>query len=178
MPLTLELPAQLEEDLKQEAEKEGVPATDHAALLLSIITALLRETEATPFRNALREFFSQHSLDAEQVALVLEELVEQCLQEDDKGKASATFQQKVGNAIPRQVYENLREWRNWQVHQPIDASLDQVTSPLPPPHRVIQREGRLVRKQTAMGKYAYVPGTSDDFAREKQEEIAREEGGG
>jgi hypothetical protein len=162
MPLTLELPAPLEENLKQEAQKEGVPAAEHAAFLLSVLTALLREKEATSFRNAVRSFFSQHSLDADQVASVFEELVEQFLQGQEKGKPSAEFQP---------ASESLRNWRNWHVHQPIDESRE--TAPLQPLRQRTRKGERSDKRQTAMGKYAHVPGSSEDFAREKQEEIAR-----
>jgi hypothetical protein len=164
MPLTLELPAPLEENLKQEAQKEGVPATEHAAFLLSVLMALLQEKEATSFRNAVRTFFSYHSLDAEQVATVFEELVEQSFQSQEKGKTSAEFQQ---------ASESLRAWRNWHVHQPIDEPREM--EPLQPLHRRLRKSERTGERETAMGKYAHVPGSSEDFAREKQEEIARED---
>jgi hypothetical protein len=53
MPLTLELPAPLEENLKEEAQKEGVPAAEHAAFLLSVLMALLQETETTAGKRVL-----------------------------------------------------------------------------------------------------------------------------
>ncbi len=158
MSLTLELSAQLEEDLRYEAQKEGVPATEHATLLLTILTALLREARTTPFQEALETFLSQHSLDAKLVASVFEVLVRECLEAHDEGKASYESQEYWSDAVSRRVYENLRAWRNRQVHQPI-----------------VQRPGRVMREQSAMGKYAHIPGTSEDFAREKQKEIARED---
>lgn len=158
MPLTLELPAQLEEDLRREAQKEGVPATEHATLLLSILTALLREAETTPFQDALKSFLSEHSLDAKLVASVFEELVRECLEAHDEGNASYESQEFWSDAVSRRVHENLKAWRNGQVHLPI-----------------VQKPGRVMREQTAMGKYAHIPGTSEDFAREKQTEIARED---
>jgi hypothetical protein len=45
-----------------------------------------------------------------------------------------------------------------------------LTLELPP-----QDKGRAARKHTAMGKYAHIPVSSDEFAREKQDEIARED---
>ncbi len=46
--------------------------------------------------------------------------------------------------------------------------LDDVTMPSP-------NEARTEGKGRAFGKYAHVPGTSEDFVREKQEEIDRED---
>ena len=42
---------------------------------------------------------------------------------------------------------------------------------------VIQTAGRQARRPSAMGKYAHLGVTSEDVAREKQEDIAREEKG-
>lgn len=175
MPLTLELPAQLEEDLRHEAQKEGVPATERATLLLSILTALLREARITPFQDALETFLSQHSLDAKLVASVFEELVRECLEAHDEGKTSYESQESWSDAVSLRVYENLRAWRNGQVHQPIDESIDEVVFPFSPLSQPVQRPGRMMGEQSAMGKYAHIPGTSEDFAREKQKEIARED---
>ncbi|MDQ2693912.1 MAG: hypothetical protein M3Z21_00785 [Pseudomonadota bacterium] len=155
MPLVLELPAPLEEELKKEAEKEGITATEHAALLLSISTALLREAEATPFQDAVKIFFSHHSLDAELMASALEAMIQIAIH--DAGKGSAVLQKTAAEPELDRANEMLRAWRNRAVHQPLQGT------------------ERMRRKPTAMGKYAHVPGTSEDFAREKQMDIARED---
>jgi hypothetical protein len=179
MPLTLDLPPHLEEELEQEAQKEGVSVTDHTTLLLYLITALLEEQEQTPFQNAVKSFFFHHSLDVDHLASVFEELVQQCL--DLKEDEVSPVSQEVSDPhASRYIYESLRAWRNWYVHQPItlkaiDALYEGVLSPSAPTQRKIQQTGRIARKQTAMGKYAYIPGSSDDFAREKPNEIARED---
>jgi len=169
MPITLDLPAHLEEDLREEAEKEGVAPTEHAALLLSICTALFREADTTPFREAVKVFLSSRSLDTEYVATVLEELVEQCLLGQEQGDGSAAFQQSAAGGEERWMVSSLRAWRNSRVHQPIGA----LATPAPSVEGPSRRTGQV--RERAMGKYAHVPGTSEDFAREKQEEIAREE---
>jgi hypothetical protein len=170
VPLTLELPVPLEEELRHEAEKEGVSAAEHAALLLSILTTLLREEDTTLFQDAVKTFLSKHSLDATLVASVFAALVQQA---HDLGEPPDV--KAVSDAASERVSKNLRAWRNLQVHEPIDLSLDEMNLSSPPLGKPLQRAGRVNRRQTAMGKYAHVVGTSEDFAREKQKEIAHED---
>lgn len=170
MSLTLKLPAHLEEELKHEAEREGISIAEHIALLLSIITTFLPESETTPFRRAVTTFLAQHSLDTDLVASAFEDLLQQCLKARDDGKESSQS---------KHIYVNLKAWReHQQPNQPIDRpdiSPDVIVHDGPPPLRQLaQKAGRIVRKQTAMGKYAHISGTSEDFAEEKKGEIARE----
>jgi hypothetical protein len=58
---------------------------------------------------------------------------------------------------------------------PPDESEDVLSTNLPPNTEPIQRPGRTESSPTAMGKYTHVPGSSDEFAREKREEIAYED---
>lgn len=97
MAITLELPPHLEEELTHEAEKEGVAPSEHAALLLSICTALLKDVEATPFREAVRTFLSRRALDAEHLSTVFEELVAECL-------AAAPGDEELSRTIRRARY--------------------------------------------------------------------------
>lgn len=145
MPLTIELPPQLGDMLREEADKAGLSPQEHATLLLSLATALLGDDNPTPFRDAVRLFIAQHSLDADQVACVFEELVARCAER--KGNT---------DRIAPRIRDDLQSWRAWYVHQPA-------------------ANGNGSARPSAMGKYAHVPGTSDDFAREKQSEIEREE---
>lgn len=156
MAMTVDLPSVLEEGLREEAEREGVHPSEHAALLLSICTALLNDAEATPFRRAVKEFLSRRSVDSEHLAAAFEELVLECLAAaQDAERASNVFQ----GEHPRWSDPTLRAWRDSLVHQP---------SPAP-------EAGPAEPWKGARGKYAHIGGTSEDFARQKEEEIAREE---
>ncbi len=169
--MTVDLPAHLEEGLREEAEKEGVQPSEHAALLLSICTALLSDTGTTPFRSAVKEFLSHRSLDSDHLATVFEELVQQCLAAGEEGMASQPFEQTVVAADPSWVDANLRAWRDSLVHQSTGA---ESGWPIPPSAAgSAQAAGRV--RGGARGKYAQLGGTSEDFARQKEEEIAREE---
>jgi hypothetical protein len=170
MPLTLDLPPHLHKDLSEEAEKEGVAPSEHAALLLAIFTALLKEVEPTPFTIAVQRFMSHRSIDAHRVSSVLGELVEQCMAGHEQGNESDEIQNLTGNSDQFiDVDEHLRQWRNALVHEPIDESFDEITTSLVPLDPLVQKAGRQNR---AMGKYSHIPGSSDDFARAKREEIS------
>ncbi len=162
MPLTLELPPALEEELQEEATKEGVPASDHAILLLYLATALLEESETTPFRDAVRAFLSYRSIDTHRVASVFEELVRECL-----GKWKGTSSDIV--------LRNLREWRNRYVHQPSDVPSEKTSLSLPSKKEPKRRKDRPRREGTALGKYAHISGSSEEFAADKQEDTIRED---
>ncbi|HEV2735984.1 MAG TPA: hypothetical protein VGV85_14150 [Longimicrobiaceae bacterium] len=171
MTMTVDLPAHLEEGLREEAEKKGVQPSEHAALLLSICTALLSDAGTTPFRSAVKEFLSHRSLDSDHLATVFEELVQQCLAAGEEGMASQPFEQTVVAADPSWVDANLRAWRDSLVHQSVGADFD--WSVLPRAAETARAAGRT--RGSARGKYAHLGGTSEDFARRKEEEIAREE---
>jgi len=74
MRLTLELPPQLGEALREDADKAGLSLEEHARVLLYLATALLNDEQETPFQHAVQTFV-EHSVDAEQVASVFEKLV-------------------------------------------------------------------------------------------------------
>jgi endonuclease III len=74
MRMTLELPPQLGEALREDAEKAGLTVEEHARILLYLATALLNDEQETPFQHAVQTFVS-HSVDAGQVASVFEKLV-------------------------------------------------------------------------------------------------------
>ena len=59
----------------------------------------------------------------------------------------------------------------------IDESYDVMVTELPPIEVLVQRSGRVNRRPSAMGKYSHLGLSSDDMAREHQEDIAREEKG-
>lgn len=180
MPLTLELPPQIEEELAQEAQQEGVSVTEHTTLLVYLSLALREQQEQTPFQNAVKLFFSTHSLDIKHVSSVFELLVRQCL---DPAAAdtpeSISIPQVFSSTAPASAEENLRAWRNWLVHQPVPSeqlhALFETAQPTPTSGKKGKHTKEPHRRPSAMGKYSAIPGTSDDFAGGKQDEIAHED---
>ncbi|HEY0153882.1 MAG TPA: hypothetical protein VGB92_17860 [Longimicrobium sp.] len=84
--MTLELPPQLGEALREDAEKAGLSVEEHARILLYLATALLNDEQETPFQHAVQTFVS-HSVDAGQVASVFEKLVARYSRPDPDGAA-------------------------------------------------------------------------------------------
>src|SRR5713101_2867472 len=113
MPVTIELPRPLEEELTQEAQREGVSATEHATLLLYLAHALVSEGSPTPFKEAVRVFLARHSLDADHVSSAFEELVRRCLAEG--GEPSPSLDQ-ASDALAPGALTLLTQWRNALVH--------------------------------------------------------------
>jgi hypothetical protein len=117
MTLNIELPPPINEELSQDSQREGISEMEHAALLVCLASAFKQEEPHTPFQEAVRDFLSQHSLDAEQVFSVFEELVRVCADVHDDGKVSSAFQETLTNAVAHQDYEHLKHWRDSLVHQ-------------------------------------------------------------
>lgn len=86
MRLTLELPPQLGEALREDAEKAGLSLEEHAKILLYLATALLNDEQETPFQHAVQTFVA-HSVDAGQVASVFEKLVARYSRPEPDGTA-------------------------------------------------------------------------------------------
>lgn len=181
MSLTLELPRSLGEELTLESEREGIPAAEHATLLLYLATALMRDEKPTPFQKAVRVFLSHNSLDAAQVASVFESLVQLCLWHD-LGKASPEFQKTLENTSTHDAVAMLRQWRNTVVHRAADISPQELLTKANPAENVEQRLGRSERQadgeepdrarvahvRSIRGKYAHLGVTSDDVRRERE----------
>jgi hypothetical protein len=74
MRMTLELPPQLGQALREDAEKAGLSVEEHARILLYLATAMLNDEQETPFQHAVQKFI-EHSVDEGQVASVFEKLV-------------------------------------------------------------------------------------------------------
>jgi hypothetical protein len=120
------------------------------------------------------------------VSSVFEELVRLCLEAvRDEGQTSRASQEALtGSPKPRQDFclerislPPLKAWRNAIVHRPVDRSVDVLISDRPPSEAPVQRAGRIHRKRrSAFGKYAGIIPSSEEFMREKQREIAREDG--
>ena len=180
MSITVELPPPLDDELSSEARREGISVADHTAILLHLATALRNEGSPTPFRDAVRVFVSSRSLDAERVASVLDELVEICVGDREGGAdvEAAAATRRVADADAARAL--LRAWRVQIVHGPrgaelgVDLDLDAVIVDMPPVDVLRQRAGRL-RRPAAKGRYSHIGGGSEEFAREKPREIAREE---
>lgn len=132
--LTLELPSPINEELTQDSQREGISETEHAALLVCLASAFKQDEPHSLFQKAVRDFLADHSLDAEQLGSVFEELVRACLAVHDAGRASAGIQRQ------------LSQWRNAAVHRPVDESHDAVMSDVSPRDTILQHYGRLMRK--------------------------------
>ena len=150
MTMVLELPPPLEEELTQEAERIGVPADEHAQYLLWVASALLDRSNSTPVSATVRGFLAEHSVDHERVRRMLEQLVRRVQASTDDG---VDLMITTGNS--RVVVEP--KGGGWAKGSSGESF---------PTHH-----------PSAMGKYAHLNISSDDYARRKQEEIDFEDGG-
>lgn len=175
MSETLELPPPLSEEVEQEARKEGVTPSEHAVLLLYITTALLREPGQSPFQRAVKEFFREHSLDADRVASVFEELVRECLHTYGYDLKQSAGKHQHGLTSLDGMTGVLKEWRNWTVHHSPSYLDRSTTNSLSKSAEVVEHRPR---KHSARGKYAHLRTSSEAFSRKKRDEVALEEGPG
>jgi hypothetical protein len=118
MSLPLELPPPINQELTQDSQREGISEMEHAALLLCLASAFKHEEPVTPFQNAVREFLSHRSLDAEQVFSVFEELVHVCLAVNEAGRNDKTADKEQ----TEEIYLFLKQWRSATVHEPSNIS--------------------------------------------------------
>lgn len=153
MGLTLNLPAPIVDELTREAEREKLSTEDHAALLLCLATALLKNPHETPFRMAVKEFLSSRSIDTDLLASALKGILVVCTHP----RKEFAFDTNPGAISPL-----LQDWRTVMVHP---APMELLT----------QASGRVKRPPVAKGKYGYLRLGSEEFSREKQDEIACEE---
>jgi hypothetical protein len=107
MSITLDLPSPIDEELTKEAQREGISEMEHAALLVCLAFALKQDEPPTPFRNAVKDFLFQNSLDAERVFDVFDELVRTCLSARDIGNSTADLEEKLTDAVGQGNYELL-----------------------------------------------------------------------
>src|SRR5437773_1314744 len=126
MPLTIQLPRPLDEELIEEAQREGVSATEHAALLLYLAHALVSEGRPTPFSEAVRAFLARHSLDAAQVSAAFEELLRLCLKQDE----GCSPLEKADGTLAQGDLSLLTQWRNALVHG-VEAGAEAIPATLP-----------------------------------------------
>lgn len=148
MSLPLVLPPSLEYQLRSEAEREGLSLQDHVSLVLNLSTALLKDEGETPLRQAVNDFFAKRSLDSYRVSQALRDLLQLAASSHDPGEQSELFQSGIAADDPTTILERV-----------LGTSMK------------VQRNPQL----SGFGKYADLLPSSDDFAREKQEDLAREE---
>ena len=184
MPLTIQLPRPLDEELIEEAQREGVSATEHAALLLYLAHALVSEGRPTPFSEAVRAFLARHSLDAAQVSAAFEELLRLCLKQDE----GCSPLEKADGTLAQGDLSLLTQWRNALVHG-VEAGAEAIPATLPQAQhhaesadeevpRDQERDPELVaRVKSIRGKFAR-SGTglaSEELHRERQADKEKEE---
>jgi hypothetical protein len=163
MSLIINVSPQFEQDLLREAIRDGIAPIVRAELLLRLAMALRSEGSETPFGSAVREFFRKHEIDPDQLATVLDQLNDACV--PNARHPVKVFSPDVNAHISnRRVRPEslLRRWRTEAVHRPLEEEASrsaEVTSMRP----------------SSMGKYAHLGLSSEDFMREKQEEIDRED---
>jgi hypothetical protein len=74
----------------------------------------------------------------------------------------------------RKILAVLQGWRKTDSDVSIDSDFDWTIRELPPLDKLIQRSGRMNR-DSILGKYSYLGGGTEEFMREKQEELDRED---
>jgi hypothetical protein len=149
MTMVLELPPPLEEELAHEAEKIGLPADALSRSLLWVASAIVYQTESNPLSGAVRELLTEHSVDPDEFGRMVGEFVQRLQPTADGGVDGMLID---GDTL-----------LVWEVkHTPVETSSN----------------GSPVRAErpSAMGKYAHLKWSSDDYARRKQEEIDLEDG--
>ena len=175
MALLLELPSALEEELVVEASREGVSTSEQAAFLLQLITALIRDGRKTPFQSVVKAYLRQNSLDADRLAGVFGSLVAYCLRNTAQDSMpDQTSDNAIDPMNPEVALSMLRNWRSQESNCSIDHDVEVSIHELPPLEHLVQRSRRMNRS-SILGKYAYLGLSSEDFAREKQMEIDRED---
>jgi hypothetical protein len=177
MAIVIDLPPEVEEEFNAEAGRIGVSASERGAFLLELATALTRDGRKTRFREVVRAYLQQRSVEADRLADVVEALMTFCLRESDSDQSgfNEPGSRSTDSGVPdRVVVSWLRDWRLPEAHRSVEENVDFSTHELPPLESLIQRAGRM-RRLTAMGKYAHLGGGSEEFMREKQIELDREE---
>ncbi|HET7234100.1 MAG TPA: hypothetical protein VFJ16_29070 [Longimicrobium sp.] len=152
----LDLPPRLAWELEQAAEQAGVAPPELATLLLKVVVALGPQGGASPFAAAVREFLQARGVGPEQLQEVLAELVGACLAPEPGGGLAAWREpyNPISYATSSSGVHMVRE-------QPVHA----YGAPAPGP----------IARASALGRYRHLPSGSQEFARAKEAEIARED---
>lgn len=148
MSLTLELPTGLSDELEQQAERIGVPPEVHATSLLYLAASAL-ELDPAALEGADDQLISTVPVSKGQVVAIFWWVVRRLL---DEGAFPAAERERLV-----QFADRMRSWLDRTAWQPSPEQAAQQTRP------------------GALGKYAYVAGTSEDFARLKRDEIDAED---
>jgi hypothetical protein len=141
MSLILELLAPLDQELNNEASKDGISPSDHAAILLCIAAAFHDLGEAdTPFQHIVKEFSKSHSVDPSHLASLVNTLVEYCQMPTGDGKTEAALewlktQSQDDNYVAPFVLSN---WRLEIMHSPWNIVSQQIETN---PHSTVWPEG-------------------------------------
>jgi hypothetical protein len=167
MALLIDLPSPVEEDLAVVAKREGVSASEQATFLLELMTALTREGRKTPFRSAVKAFLQENAFDADRLAEVFEKLRAFCL--NNSVPDSPTTDRAFSSSI-----ELLHDWRSPAVHRSIDQEAENSKPGTTPAEASVQASGKKNRI-SALGKYAHINFSTEQFMAEKQAEIERED---
>jgi hypothetical protein len=118
------------------------------------------------------------SLTLELPTPLVEELTREAKQKSVSPEEHLTRLVEIVGALTKSGWETpLRaEVKLFLANHSVDA--DHVASVLSQllDSPLIQKDGRQARRTSARGKYAHLGISSEDFAREKQEEIDREDG--
>jgi hypothetical protein len=176
MAILIDLPPEVEEELNAEAGRNGVSAAERGAFLLEFATALTRDSRKTPFRKIVQAYLQQSSVETDRLAEVVEGLMEFCLRETHPtliGSGEPDFS-STDSASTDRIIASLRGWRHSEAHRSVSENEGLTIRELPTLESLIQRTGRM-RRLKAMGKYAHLGGGSEEFMREKQGELDREE---
>ena len=149
MELVLNLVAPLAGELMINAGREGVSLQDHASLVLRLASNILSGSPTDPMRASLCDHLTRHEIDPARLSTAFREFLTIAAAAHDTGKKHGAFEGMLRD--PRQAGE---------------AELIVVTgrAPQPPPPG-----------PSGLGMFAHLKFSSDDYAREKQEELDREE---
>lgn len=164
MSLVVELPAEFGEELEAEAGKAGLSLQEHATLLLYIAAAALKESGPwVDPANAASWDAARHEEEARRFeSSVVESLA-------GHGFKHAEDEAKLRRLASR-FYRGLWSWRKDFVEKTSSGAPHASTGDRGP-----QEAGAPSRRPSALGKYAHVPGSSEDFARAKDAEIDLED---
>jgi hemoglobin-like flavoprotein len=154
----LDLPPRVASALEKAAEHAGVQPEQLAIVLLNLAMALRDPAAQSPFAQAVRQYLGERSISPEQVSAVVAELVGLCLQQEGGGLAA------WNEGYLNLPYELATGAGVLMVKEsPMYAYGAPAPSPAP------------LARASAMGRYAHLRSGSEEFARAKAAEIARED---
>ena len=162
-----DLPPKLAYEVEQAAEKAGVSPEELATVLLNVAVALYGQRPNWPFAAAVRD--NLEARGTAEVADLFAELVARCLAAAPANRGAGKVEKAGGlgawyeayNPVPYQT--RTGEGTLMVKETPMHA----YGQPAPAP-------GPLARA-SALGRYAHLRSGSEEFARAKEAEIARED---